>query len=337
MGVSLVIPGRNCSRTIRQCLAAVVPMLDSGELSEIVFVDDGSTDDTRAIVEGYPIRVIVGHGRGPAAARNLGWRAAQEPLIWCIDSDCVAEPNALSLLLAEMADERVGGAGGSYGNAVPGSLLACLIHEEIVARHATMPRRVNYLATFNVIYRRSVLEQIGGLNESFVTAEDCDLGWRVIAAGYELAFQPESRVRHYHPMQWRPYLRTQRKHGYYRALLYMNHPKYAGGDAYSGFVDHVQPPLAMLIIAMLPTLFFRPLWWVVPLLVMLLAAAQLPMTIRLIQRTGEVRYLAFAPMSMIRSYARGFGLAMGTLAGIIKRDRKGESPLPPETPLCTPG
>jgi GT2 family glycosyltransferase len=256
MGVSLVIPGRNCSRTIRQCLDAVMPLRAPDRLDEIIFVDDGSTDDTRKIVEGYPVRIVAGEGRGPGAARNLGWRAATHDLIWCIDSDCVTEPDALDLLVKQMDDPRVGGAGGSYGNMVPDSLLACLIHEEIVARHARMPARVNYLATFNVIYRRAILEAIGGFDERFVTAEDCELSWRVLAAGHELAFEPRSQVRHYHPMQWQPYLRTQRKHGFYRALLYMNHREYAGGDAYSSFIDHVQPPLAMLIVASLPTLLF---------------------------------------------------------------------------------
>jgi len=293
-------------------------MLATGELSEIIFVDDGSTDHTREIVEGYPVHIVAGEGRGPAAARNLGWHAAREDLVWCIDSDCVAEPDALTLLLAEMRDNRVGGAGGSYGNAVSDSLLACLIHEEIVARHASMPRRVNYLATFNVLYRRSVLEKIGGLDERFVTAEDCDLGWRVIAEGYELAFQAESRVRHYHPMHWRRYLRTQQRHGYYRALLYMTHPGYARGDAYSGWVDHIQPPLAMVILATLPTLFVGPTWRVEPVLLSLLAAAQGPMTVRLLRRTGRLRYLVFVPMGMIRAFARGIGFVSGVLVGVVR-------------------
>lgn len=323
MGVSLVIPGRNCSRTVRQCLDAVVPLCTRGELAEIIFVDDGSTDNTRALVEAYPVRIVPGEGRGPGAARNLGWRAAQHELIWFIDSDCVTEPDALALLVAQMADERVGGAGGSYGNAVPDSLLACLIHEEIVARHARMPARVNYLATFNVLYRRSVLAQINGFDERFVTAEDCELSWRVLGAGYELAFEPRSRVRHYHPMNWRPYLRTQRKHGYYRALLYMNHPEFAGGDAYSGFVDHVQPPLAMLVLASL-LLLPLPGWrWAPAGLALLLLAAQLPMSGRLVRRTGQVRYAAFALMSFLRAFWRGVGLSHGTLAGLLRRGRKG--------------
>jgi GT2 family glycosyltransferase len=218
-----------------------------------------------------------------------------------------------------MDDPKVGGVGGSYGNMSPDSLLACLIHEEIVARHARMPDRDNYLATFNVLYRKSLLEKLGGFDERFVTAEDCELCWRVLAAGYELGFEPRSRVRHYHPMHWRTYLRTQRKHGYYRALLYMTHPRYVGGDAYSGLIDHVQPPLAMLLIVSLPTLIVAPVRWLAPLVLTVLLLAQVPMTIRLVCRTRDLRYLAFAPMSALRAFARGFGLSAGMLAGIRSR------------------
>ena len=320
--VSLVIPARNAARTLRPCLSAVVPLLSQGRLAEIILVDDGSTDDTADIAGQYPVRVLRGAGRGPGAARNLGWRAAVHPLVWFIDSDCVAEADALERLLPYFDDPQIGGAGGSYGNMLPDSLLACLIHEEIVERHRGMPVRVNYLATFNVVYRRAALEQVGGFDERFVTAEDVDLAWRVIAAGYALAFELQSRVKHFHPARWRPYLRTQRRHGYFRARLYATHREYARGDAYSSFTDHVQPPLAMLVLASLPLLFWPPGRWVPAVPVLLLAAAQAPMTVRLVRRTGALRYLAFAAMSFLRAFWRGVGMTIGVLSTLrAKRGR----------------
>ena len=129
------------------------PISNPASLKEIIFVNDGSTDNTAEIVSRYDVRCINGPGQGPGAARNLGWRAAKTSLIWFMDADCVAEPDALSILLQHMEDPKVAGVGGSYGNMHPDSLLACLIHEEIVERHRTMPPEVNYLATFNVLYR----------------------------------------------------------------------------------------------------------------------------------------------------------------------------------------
>jgi len=148
--VSLVIPGRNCAETLEKCLNSVVPLLERGELQEILFVDDGSTDNTAEIARRYPVQVITGAGGGPGAARNLGWRQAQGASIWFIDSDCVAEPDALQKLLLHLNDPEVAGVGGSYANLYPDSLLATLIHEEIIARHRRMPQEVNFLGGFNV-------------------------------------------------------------------------------------------------------------------------------------------------------------------------------------------
>ena len=65
--VSLVIPGRNCERTIDRCLSAVVAIQEScpDVLREILFVDDGSVDRTRELVEGHPVTLIPGSGQGP--------------------------------------------------------------------------------------------------------------------------------------------------------------------------------------------------------------------------------------------------------------------------------
>ncbi len=317
--VTLVIPGKNASRTLRPCLDAVVPLLNSEELAEIIFVDDGSTDDTAAIAAGYPVRVIKGTGGGPGYARNLGWREARTPLVWFIDSDCVAQPDALKRLLPHLPDEKVAGVSGLYENVLPEFLLSCLIHEEIVERHRWMPTDVNYLAAFNVLYRKDVLEQVSGFNEFYRTAEDCELSFRVQDAGYTLRFEIGSRVGHYHPTRLSRYLRAQAIHGYFRVWLYLHHRTRAGGDAYSGLVDHVQPPLAMLLLLTLPLAFWWP-WSLVPAAVFgLLLLAQVPMTVRLVQRMRQPKYTCFIPMSLVRAFGRGFGMSWAVLRYLFER------------------
>ena len=323
--VTLVIPGRDCEETIGMCLDSVAPLLEGGRLAEIVFVDDGSVDGTAAIVEGFPVNVVRGKGEGPGAARNRGWKAAGTPLVWFVDADCVVEEGALEALLEHMDDPAVGGVGGSYGNARPDSLLACLIHEEIVARHARMGPRVDFLATFNVVYRREVLEEVGGFDERFLKAQDAELSFRIRRAGHELGFDSRSRVRHHHPISLRSYLDTQRKQGYWRAWLYFEHPERMKGDSYSGFVDHVQPPLAVMSLALAPSLLMGPLALVEAPVLGALAAAQIPKTVELIERTGDPRFAGFAPMSFARAYARGVGMLRGAADGIAERLKWGRN------------
>ncbi len=320
--VTLVIPGRNASGTVEACLEAVVPLLDLGLLHEIIFVDDGSTDDTASRVERFPVRRIAGTGQGPGAARNLGWRAATTPLIWFIDSDCVSDPFALELLLQLHTDSPYVGVGGSYGNMRPESLLACLIHEEIIERHRAMLEEVNFLATFNVLYSRDMLEKVDGFDERFIMAQDAELAFRIRQSGGRLGFEGRSKVKHFHPNRLKAYLRTQSKQGYWRAWLYVEYPNRMAGDSYSGIADHLQPVLAL---ASLTCVGLMPLSGAAfagsasGLCLVALALAQMPMTLSIVSHTGYARHLWFAPMSFVRSFARGFGLAYGTLSALASR------------------
>ena len=326
-GVTLVIPGRNCASTLDRCLSSVVPLFsvvdlvkDPGTegslarsttaLTEIIFVDDGSTDATPEIAARYPVRLIRGTGQGPGAARNLGWQAAETELIWFIDSDCVAEPDALEKLLPHMNDPHVAGVGGSYANLFPESLVATLIHEEIVARHRRMKREVDFLATFNVIYRRSVLAELGGFNEELKLAQDAELAYRVRAAGHRLNFELQSRVGHHHPRNLWRYLKTQARQGYYRIKLYRQHPTKISGDSYAGMLDYVQPPLALLTCVALAGTLMSAGKYVFAVLLIALLITQLPMTWRLL-RQHHLRMLHFIWFGSVRALARGIGLAQG--------------------------
>ena len=66
--VSLVIPGRDCEKTLAQCLESVVPLLNGPRLKEIIFVDDGSVDSSAEIASKYSVVVLKGTGSGPGAA-----------------------------------------------------------------------------------------------------------------------------------------------------------------------------------------------------------------------------------------------------------------------------
>lgn len=319
--VSLVIPGRNCEDTIRQCLESVVPLLEGPHLREIIFVDDGSTDDTKGIVTTFAVTFVAGSGRGPGAARNLGWRRAKYPLVWFVDSDCVAELDALDRLLPEFDDAQVAGVSGSYGIMNSQSLLASLIHEEIIERHRAMPRCVDFAATFNVVYRVAALRLVDGFDERYLKAQDAELAFRVIESGSELRFVFESRVRHFHPSRWWSYLQTQRQHGYWRVWLHLHHRGHAAGDSYSSLLDHMQPVVGLATMASMPLAFLGTWAWLPAGLSLLFMMTSWPMSLRIVRRTGRVKYVGFALMSLIRALFRGVGMLHGLVGYAVGHNR----------------
>ena len=90
MNASIVIPVKNGANCVLNCLHAIYSQDFKGEL-EVIVVDDGSTDNTAAIVSGkFPKALLLRQKPlGPAAARNNGAKRAKNEIIVFTDADCV--------------------------------------------------------------------------------------------------------------------------------------------------------------------------------------------------------------------------------------------------------
>jgi histidinol-phosphate phosphatase family protein len=130
------------------------------------------------------IAVLHSGGRGPAAARNLGWRAAGAPWVAFVDDDVLVGPSWTTRLVDDLAaaPAHVGGVQGGIRVPLP-----------VDRRPTDWERNVAGLeqaqwATADMAYRRAVLAEVGGFDERFPRAyrEDADLALRVQRAGYEL-------------------------------------------------------------------------------------------------------------------------------------------------------
>ena len=173
-------------------------------------VDDGSTDATPEVLADPPlaVRAVHGMGRGPAAARNLGWRAASGRLICFTDDDCRVAPGWLSALAGAVGDAD--------------AVIA-------VGRTEPEPREADRQAAFtrsnlvtglnrdfhscNIAYPRALLERLGGFDESFAypAAEDTELAWRALETGAGARFAPNALVWHaVHDVGWTALVRRAR-------------------------------------------------------------------------------------------------------------------------------
>lgn len=168
-----------------------------GEL-EVIVVDDASSDDTAAVLRrwrtepGLLVRSMrFEHNRGPAAARNQGWRAAAAAVVCFTDDDCAPHPTWVAEMAGALATVDL-----AQGRTVPAPDQAA--QRGPFSHTMDVPHEDGHYATCNVAYRRSVLEGIDGFDETFARpyGEDADLAWRAIAAGATTTFVADAVVEH---------------------------------------------------------------------------------------------------------------------------------------------
>lgn len=209
MACSVIVPTYNRQATLRQTLAALATQVDADY--EVIVVDDGSMDGTSEIVaHAFPtVRLIRQPNRGPAAARNHGIQESTGEIIAFTDDDCVPPADWLARICDGYARyPEVAGVGGYLEPP------RAILNDNIFARYEQYVARSLYGVadhevvggfecpaggTNNMSYRRTILEQIGGFDETFPYAagEDADLKWRICQTGAQLLYIPV-RVEHLH-------------------------------------------------------------------------------------------------------------------------------------------
>ncbi len=228
--VSVVVPTYKRPELLARCLNALAAQEIDPRSYEIIVVDDAACQQTWRLVEemarhllardGPCLRYIAvcGKRHGPAAARNIGWRAAQGELIAFTDDDCIPQQDWLRAGTAAFVDGVIG---------VSGKVFVPL--PEMPTDYERNAARLAYseFVTANCFYRRSALEAVGGFDERFTMAwrEDSDLFFRLLKEEGKLLSVHSATVIHpLRPARWGISLSQQRK-SMFNALLYKKHPQ----------------------------------------------------------------------------------------------------------------
>ena len=196
--------------------------------TEVVVVDDGSTDRTGAIADRYEgFHVIHQENKGLSAARNVGMAASTGEIIAYTDSDCVVDPDWLHYLVATFLSSGLRAVGGpnlpppedsfvaSCVAASPGGPLEVLLDDE----------EAEHIPGCNMAFRREALEEIGGFDPVYRAAgDDVDVCWRLQNLGYRIGWSPAAMVWHFRRNTVKAYIGQQRGYGKAEALLYFRHP-----------------------------------------------------------------------------------------------------------------
>ncbi len=234
MTISIIIPAFDAIATIGECLAALVAQLPPD--AEIIVVDDGSRDVTRAMVARFPARLITQARRGPAAARNLGAREARGEMLLFTDADCVPAPNWIEEITRPFGNETIAGVKGTYRTRQR-EWTARFVQAEYDAKYDLMRdhARIDFVDTYSAAYRRAIFLANEGFDEGFPRAsgEDIEFSYRLAQRGYRLVFAPNAVVYHRHPARPGDYVRRKFYIGYWRVRMYEKHPRKMLSDSHT--------------------------------------------------------------------------------------------------------
>lgn len=314
--ISVIIPVYNGAQTLPACLQALKNQTCPPD--EIIVVNDGSTDGTSPVTARFGVKILFQAKAGPAAARNLGARAAQGDLLLFTDADCVPAPDWVEKMAAAFADPNTVGVKGEYRSRQP-ELVARFVQQEYQERYDRMAGQdqIDFIDTYSAGYRRSIFLAAGGFDVTFPTAsvEDQEFSFRLARQGYRLKYTPEAVVYHQHDQRLGEYARRKYWIGYWKALVMRRYPTKLARDSHTPQVLKVQMGLAALSgLLLLGGTSFQNGITVASggLTCLLLWATALPFYAKLWRRDRAV--LLIAPLLLwVRAWALGLGFLLGLL------------------------
>jgi glycosyltransferase involved in cell wall biosynthesis len=219
MKISIIVTTRNEEGNIGTLLMSLI---NQETPFEIIIVDSFSTDRTIEIAESFRKRFdelnIYRYESTPGGGKNYGAEEATGDSVVFLDADCTASPLWLKSMRESAREHRV-----VVGKTINVSTSKFDISSSGKIRFYWKGKEVTWPGC-NLLYRKSIFQDLGGFDEALVSAEDIDLNIRAVEREMEL-YQDEDAVV-YHRMRsdlsslakqmyWRGYGRGQimEKHG----------------------------------------------------------------------------------------------------------------------------
>lgn len=187
--LSVVIITRNESKKIAQGIESILAATAHMEDVDIVLVDSASTDNTVSIAQQYPITTLEIPSDAflsPAAGRYIGMQHTNSEYLYFLDGDMQLHADWFKIALPIMdANPDLAALAGKCHEISFNEKAEIVSEDEDRFAVGDSVRHVRHLGQ-SVLYRRKVLEEVGGFNPYLTNEEELELGLRISAAGYQL-------------------------------------------------------------------------------------------------------------------------------------------------------
>lgn len=193
--ISVVVIGRNEGERLERCLASVQAARYPADKIELIYVDSNSEDESCAVAERHGAAVIrITEGPYSAArARNLGWRHARGDLVHFFDGDVILDPDWLRKAVARLnEDPAIACVFGRREEVRP----RASIYMRVCAFDWHVPSGPWRICGGDALFRRELLEQVGGLNEEMIAGEEPEMCYRIRRRGKLIWRLDEPMTRH---------------------------------------------------------------------------------------------------------------------------------------------
>ena len=194
--VSIIIRTKNEERWISACLKSVCSQ--NYKNFEIIIVDNNSTDNTLIIANKFPVKVVTINKFLPGKAINRGIRSSSGEYVVCLSGHCIpTNKQWLEKLIAKLERPNIAG---TYGRQEPLSYTNDLDKRDLLTVFGLDPKiqiKDPFFHNANSALKRSFWDKFP-FDEDVTNIEDRVWGAEVINAGYNIAYEPEASVYHWH-------------------------------------------------------------------------------------------------------------------------------------------
>lgn len=194
--VTVIVPVYNEEVVIEKTITSILK--SNYPITEILVVDDGSTDNTASVVEDtfyyyHRVRLIRKRNGGKSSALNLGFKRARGEIVITIDADTLLAKETISHLVSSFRDPEVAAVSGNCKIGNIRNLLTLWQHIEYVTANNLERRACEELNIITVVpgsnsaWRKSAVKEVG-YYDTDTLAEDTDMTIKILNKGYKIIY-----------------------------------------------------------------------------------------------------------------------------------------------------